>query len=151
MSIVLTYGTFDLFHVGHVRLLRRLSKLGDKLVVGCSTDEFNKIKGKTTVIPYSQRKETLEACRYVSKVIPEQSWDQKRQDILNEKASIFAMGDDWAGHFDELKDMVKVIYLPRTENISTTELKRFMANRADPAIETMPGSGQSSIHQVIPR
>lgn len=137
MTTVLTYGTFDLFHVGHVRLLRRLSQLGDRLIVGCSTEAFNSLKNKTTIVPYEQRKETLEACRYVHKVIPEESWDQKRSDIRREKADIFAMGSDWAGHFDDLKDIVQVIYLPRTENISTTDLRRFATALQDEKIQAL--------------
>lgn len=127
MTTVLTYGTFDLFHVGHVRLLQRLSKLGDRIVVACSTDEFNSVKGKKTIVPYAHRKETLEACRYVDKVIPEENWEQKRRDVVNERADIFAMGDDWAGRFDDLADIVQVVYLPRTEKISTTDLRRFVS------------------------
>lgn len=120
---VITYGTFDLFHVGHVRLLARLAAIGDKLIVGCSTDAFNAGKGKVTVIPYAQRVEILESCKYIDKVIPEESWDQKANDIQQYGASLFAMGDDWAGKFDFLNDLCDVLYLPRTENISTTELK----------------------------
>ena len=91
-TTVLTYGTFDLFHHGHVRLLQRLSQLGDELIVGCSTDEFNAVKGKRCVMPYGQRREILEACRYVARVIPEENWAQKRSDIVNYNVSIFAMG-----------------------------------------------------------
>lgn len=123
MKTVLTYGTFDLFHIGHVRLLRRLSELGDRLIVGCSTDAFNAQKDKKCVMPFAQRVEILSACRYVDKVIPEKSWTQKREDIVVENAAIFGMGDDWYGKFDDLSDIVNVVYLPRTENISTTELK----------------------------
>lgn len=123
MRVVLTYGTFDLFHIGHVRLLKRLRQLGDKLVVGLSTDEFNSLKGKQTVMTYEQRKEILLSCRYVDEVFEESSWEQKREDIQREDASIFAMGDDWAGRFDDLQDITEVVYLPRTEDISTTEVK----------------------------
>lgn len=123
MRVVLTYGTFDLFHIGHVRLLKRLRQLGDKLVVGLSTDEFNSLKGKQTVMTYEQRKEILLSCRYVDEVFEESSWEQKREDIQREEASIFAMGDDWAGRFDDLQDITEVVYLPRTEDISTTEVK----------------------------
>lgn len=129
MKTVITYGTFDLFHSGHVNLLRRLSEMGDKLVVGCSTDEFNSLKGKNTVYPYEQRKLLLEACRYVDKVFPEISWDQKRTDIRRENASLFVMGDDWAGKFDELSDIVNVFYIPRTPDISTTEIKTYLSIR----------------------
>ena len=122
-KVILTYGTYDLFHVGHIRLLRRLKALGGKLIVACSTDEFNAIKGKQTAIPFDHRVEVLEACRYVDKVIPETHWEQKRDDIVKYNVDLFAMGDDWAGKFDELRDLCDVLYLPRTENISTTELK----------------------------
>lgn len=121
---VLTYGTFDLFHIGHVRLLRRLSEMGDRLIVGCSTDEFNAIKGKTCVMPYEERAEILRACSYVSQVIPENDWAQKRSDVQTYGADIFAMGDDWQGKFDDLADLCEVVYLPRTESISTTDLKK---------------------------
>ena len=129
-TTVLTYGTFDLFHHGHVRQLQRLSQLGDELIVGCSTDEFNAVKGKRCVMPYGQRREILEACRYVARVIPEESWAQKRSDIVNYNVSIFAMGDDWAGHFDDLGDLTRVMYLPRTQDVSTTELKERIQQRA---------------------
>ena len=127
MKTVITYGTFDLFHVGHVRLLSRLNQLGDRLVIGLSTDEFNKVKGKNVVIPYEERREVLLACRYVDHVFPEENWEQKRQDIIREKADIFAIGDDWIGKFDDLKDIVNVLYLPRTQNISTTDIKAVMS------------------------
>lgn len=129
MKIVITYGTFDLFHVGHVRLLQRLSDMGDKLVVGCSTDSFNKMKGKRTVYPYEQRKLLLESCRYVDSVFPEDNWEQKREDIHRESASLFVMGDDWAGKFDSLSDIVEVFYIPRTPDISTTEIKTYLSVR----------------------
>ena len=126
MKTVITYGTFDLFHIGHVRLLRRLRELGDRLVVGCSTDEFNAIKGKRSVMPYDQRVEILEACRYVDKVFPENDWNQKPEDIERERADIFAMGDDWVGKFDHLTDLVEVVYLPRTQDISTTDVRQLV-------------------------
>lgn len=126
--VVLTYGTFDLFHIGHVRLLHRLRALGTSLVVGLSTDKFNAEKGKQSVIPYDARKEVLLACRYVDKVIPEDSWDQKADDIRREKASVFAMGDDWAGRFDELADLCEVVYLPRTRDVSTTDIKGWVTS-----------------------
>lgn len=126
MKTVITYGTFDLFHVGHVRLLKRLKSLGDRLAVGLSTDSFNSSKGKTTIIPYELRMEVLLACRYVDHVFPEDSWGQKREDIRRESASIFAMGEDWAGKFDELSDVCDVVYLPRTRDISTTDIKQWI-------------------------
>ena len=123
MKTVLTYGTFDLFHIGHLRLLKRLQGFGDRVVVGLSTDEFTLEKGKKVVHSYAQREEILRAIRFVDDVFPERNWDQKATDIKRENASVFAMGDDWAGKFDNLSDIVEVIYLPRTENISTTEVK----------------------------
>ncbi len=122
MKTVLTYGTFDLFHLGHVRLLRRLAALGDELIVGCSTDEFNHLKNKKSAMSFEHRMEILEACRYVTKVIPERDWDQKQIDIERENVDIFGMGDDWKGKFDHLKEFCEVVYLPRTEDISTSLL-----------------------------
>jgi glycerol-3-phosphate cytidylyltransferase len=124
--VVLTYGTFDIFHVGHVRLLRRAKRLGDRLIVGCSTDEFNAEKGKKSIFPYTHRKEILESCEHVDLVIPENSWEQKLDDIREHQVDIFTMGDDWAGRFDDLQGKVNVTYLPRTEGISTTEVKAVM-------------------------
>lgn len=129
--IVLTYGTFDIFHVGHVRLLRRARRLGDKLIVGCSTDEFNAEKGKKSIFPYAHRKEILESCSHVHMVIPETRWDQKPDDIRKHRVSIFTMGDDWAGRFDDLQGKVNVTYLPRTEGISTTEVKAVMQSLSE--------------------
>ena len=120
---VITYGTFDLLHYGHIEILRRASQLGNKLIVGLSTDEFNEIKGKNCKIPYEKRKELLESIEYVDKVIPESTWDQKIEDVKNNQADIFVMGDDWEGKFDFLKAFCKVTYLPRTIGISTTKLK----------------------------
>ncbi|WP_264874437.1 adenylyltransferase/cytidyltransferase family protein [Vibrio agarivorans] len=128
MATVLTYGTFDLFHVGHVRLLKRLSAMGERLIVGLSSDDFNHLKGKKTVMSFAQRKEILESCRYVDEVFEECCWEQKRGDVLKYGATIFAMGDDWAGKFDDLQDIVNVVYLARTEDISTTEVKDMIAN-----------------------
>lgn len=122
-TTVLTYGTLDLFHHGHVRLLARLYGMGTRLIVGCSTDAFNAGKGKTCAVPYAQRYEILAACRYVDMVIPEHSWAQKRSDIVNHNVAIFAMGDDWTGKFDDLKDVARVVYLPRTPDVSSTQIK----------------------------
>ncbi|MFA7241076.1 MAG: adenylyltransferase/cytidyltransferase family protein [Sulfuricellaceae bacterium] len=127
MKTVITYGTFDLFHIGHLNLLRRLRALGDRLVVGVSSDEFNTIKGKSTIVPYEHRAEILRALRFVDVVFPEQNWEQKREDIIREKAQIFAMGDDWTGKFDDLGDVCDVIYLPRTREISTTDIKQMVS------------------------
>ncbi len=126
MKIIITYGTFDLFHIGHARLFKRLRNMGDKLIVGCSTDDFNQLKGKKTIMSYQQRVEILEACRYVDYVFPEETWEQKIEDIKKYDITIFAMGNDWVGHFDELDQYCEVIYLPRTEDISTTEVKKMV-------------------------
>ena len=123
---VLTYGTFDLLHYGHLEILRRASLLGDKLIVGVSTDKFNEIKGKTCVLPYQKRKELIESLDYVDKVIPENNWNQKVTDIQDNDIDIFVMGDDWEGKFDKLKDFCKVIYLPRTKGISSTKLRSIL-------------------------
>lgn len=121
LKTVITYGTFDLFHIGHLRLLKRAKSMGDRLIVGLSSDKFNEIKGKRSVIPYEQRKEILLGCKYVDDVFPEDNWEQKPDDIRRKGADIFVMGIDWAGKFDDLP--CAVAYLPRTENISTTDLK----------------------------
>ncbi|NGR07372.1 adenylyltransferase/cytidyltransferase family protein [bacterium SGD-2] len=124
MRTVLTYGTFDLFHIGHLRLLERLRALGDRLIVGVSTDDFNRVKGKKTVVPYKDRVAIVSALRCVDVVIPETSWDQKAQDIERYEVSIFGMGSDWEGHFDELKNLCEVVYLPRTEGVSSTHIRK---------------------------
>jgi glycerol-3-phosphate cytidylyltransferase len=121
---VITYGTFDMFHIGHLKLLRRLSEMGDKVIVAVSTDEFNELKGKKTLIPYDQRAAIVEAIDCVDEVIPEQTWEQKLSDVRSYGVDVFAIGDDWKGEFDFLEECCEVVYLPRTSNISTTELKR---------------------------
>ena len=123
MKKVITYGTYDLLHVGHINLLRRAKELGDYLIVVLSSDEFNAIKHKTAYHPYEARKTILEAIRYVDEVIPEYTWEQKIQDVVDNQVDVFVMGDDWKGHFDFLKDYCEVVYLPRTEGISTTKIK----------------------------
>jgi glycerol-3-phosphate cytidylyltransferase len=125
---IITYGTFDMFHIGHLKLLQRLSQLGDKLIVGISTEEFNGLKGKKTLIPYDQRAEIVSNIKCVDLVIPESSWDQKRSDIKGYNVDVFAMGDDWNGKFDDLKQLCEVVYLKRTENVSTTSLKKSLTN-----------------------
>ena len=120
---VLTYGTFDLFHIGHLRLLERLRALGDHLTVAVSTDEFNALKGKSSIVPYADRAAIVANCRFVDAVIPEESWDQKEQDVARYRIDIFGMGDDWAGKFDSLERQCKVVYLPRTSGISSTSIK----------------------------
>lgn len=122
-KIILTYGTFDLLHWGHINLLKRAKEMGDFLVVGLSTDEFNTIKHKNVIHQYNERKLILESIRYVDKVIPETCWKQKIDDIKKFSVDIFVMGDDWKGKFDYLDKYCKVTYLPRTEKISTSLVK----------------------------
>ena len=124
MKKIITYGTFDLLHYGHVRLLKRARELGDYLIVGLSTDEFNQFqKHKESYNTYSERKYILEAIRYVDQVIPEKDWEQKISDIQKYDIDTFVMGNDWKGKFDFLKPYCKVVYLPRTPGISTTKIK----------------------------
>ncbi len=126
MKRVLTYGTYDLLHYGHIRLLKRAKELGDYLIVAISTDEFNAIKGKKAYHNYNTRKEMLEAIRYVDLVIPEKSWEQKRDDVEKYYVDVVCMGSDWKGNekFEDLRDICEVVYLDRTEGISTTQIKR---------------------------
>lgn len=124
MKKVITYGTFDLLHWGHINLLKRARDLGDYLIVALSTDEFNSLKDKKAYHRYEDRKLILEAIRYVDKVIPENSWDQKVEDIKKYDIDTFVMGDDWKGKFDYLNEYCEVIYLPRSIGISTTKIKK---------------------------
>jgi glycerol-3-phosphate cytidylyltransferase len=125
MKKVITYGTFDLLHYGHINLLRRAKELGDYLIVALSTDEFNwKEKQKKCYFSYEKRKQILEAIRYVDLVIPENSWEQKIPDVKEFKVDTFVIGDDWEGKFDFLKEYCDVVYLPRTPEISTTQIKQ---------------------------
>lgn len=127
MKRIITYGTFDLLHYGHINLLRRAKQQGDYLVVVLSTDEFNlNSKNKVCYFSYEKRKALLEAVRYVDLVVPEESWDQKTQDVKLYHIDKFVMGDDWQGEFDFLKEYCEVIYLPRTPEISTTKIKNDM-------------------------
>ena len=126
MKRVITYGTFDVFHPGHVNLLKRAKALGDYLIVALSTDEFNQLKSKKAYYPYSQRKIVLEACRYVDLVIPETTWEQKADDVRKYQADVFVMGDDWEGKFDFLSPLCEVIYLPRTPDICSTEVRKHL-------------------------
>ncbi|MDB6186121.1 glycerol-3-phosphate cytidylyltransferase [Gemella haemolysans] len=125
MKRVITYGTFDLLHYGHINLLKRAKSLGDYLIVGLSTDEFNdKEKNKECYFDYENRKSLLDAVRYVDLVIPEENWEQKISDIQKYNVDVFVIGDDWKGKFDYLKDFgVEVVYLPRTKEISTSKIK----------------------------
>ncbi len=126
MKRVLTYGTYDLLHYGHIRLLKRAKELGDYLIVALSTDEFNAAKGKKAYHNYEMRKKMLEAIRYVDLVIPENNWEQKINDIKEYKVDITVMGGDWAGSdkFEYLKDYCELVYLDRTEGISTSKIKK---------------------------
>ncbi len=130
MKRIITYGTFDLLHYGHINLLRRAKALGDYLVVGLSTDEFNwDEKHKRCYFSYEQRRRLLEAVRYVDLVIPEQSWEQKKSDVYEYHIDTFVIGDDWKGKFDFLcREGVEVVYLERTPEISTTQIKRELNN-----------------------
>ncbi len=123
MKTIITYGTFDVLHFGHINLLKRAKALGSKLIVGLSTDEFNAGKHKTALLSYANRLAVLESIRYVDMVIPEQSWEQKVHDIKKFNVNIFVIGDDWQGKFDFLKDYCDVIYLPRTEGVSSTQIR----------------------------
>lgn len=126
MKRVLTYGTYDLLHYGHIRLLKRAKALGDYLIVAISTDEFNAIKGKKAYHNYETRREMLEAIRYVDLVIPEETWEQKVDDVLNYHVDVVVMGSDWEGsdRFEFLRDYCDVVYLDRTEGVSTTKIKK---------------------------
>ena len=123
MKKVITYGTFDLIHRGHINILRRAKAMGDYLIVALSTDEFNAGKGKEVYYTYEERKQILEAIKYVDEVIPETRWEQKIDDVVRHGVSVFVIGEDWTGKFDFLKPYCEVVYLPRTEGISTTQIK----------------------------
>jgi glycerol-3-phosphate cytidylyltransferase len=130
MRTVLTYGTFDVLHTGHINLLRRARELGDRLIVGLSTDEFNTKKHKSSLLDYVNRKTVLEAIRYVDLVIPETTWEQKIEDVKNHEVSVFVIGDDWQGKFDFLSDYCEVMYLSRTADISSTMIKQSLVTSA---------------------
>lgn len=123
MKKVITYGTFDLFHIGHLNILKRAKALGNYLIVAVSTDEFNLLKDKVCTYPYKDRAAIVEALKCVDEVIPENNWEQKIKDIQTNNIDIFIMGHDWTGKFDFLKEHCEVVYLPRTDGISTTEIK----------------------------
>jgi len=129
MKKVITYGTFDLFHLGHLRILERAKSYGDYLIVAVSSDEFNAVKRKECVYPYEHRARIVEAIRYVDKVIPEHEWEQKIKDVTENRVDLFVMGEDWQGKFDFLKEYCEVIYLKRTENISTTQIKNDLKDK----------------------
>lgn len=133
--VVLTYGSFDMFHQGHAQLLQRLSTLGTELIVGCSTDAYNEKMGVPAITSYAQRRLMLESCRFVSRVIAEQEWDQKYTDIINYNVSVFAMGEEWTGQFDDLNDITQVVYIQRAAIIG--ERKPF--HMAQPALQAVAG------------
>lgn len=123
MKKVITYGTFDLFHRGHLNILRRAKACGDYLVVAVSSDSFNAIKGKKAYYCEEDRVAILEAIKYVDEVILEYNWEQKKEDVQKHNIDVFVMGDDWTGKFDFLEELCEVVYLPRTEGVSTTQIK----------------------------
>ena len=129
MKKVITYGTFDLLHWGHINILKRAKEMGDYLIVAISTDEFNRLKHKQSYHNFENRKMILEAIRYVDEVIPENSWDQKVEDVKKHNVDLFVMGDDWKGEFDFLKEHCEVVYLSRTEGISTSQIKTELASK----------------------
>ena len=143
MKIILTYGTFDLLHYGHIRILKRSKEMGDYLVVALSTDEFNATKGKKAYHSYETRKKMLEAIRYVDLVIPENNWEQKVQDIKDYKIDVCVMGSDWAGSdkFDYLKEYCDVVFLERTPGVSTTQIKNdLQLQEAVDGVEQVPNT-----------
>ena len=131
MKKVITYGTFDLLHTGHINILRRAKALGDYLIVAVSTDEFNTLKHKEAYHSFEERKQILEAIKYVDEVIGENDWDQKIEDVKKYDIDTFVMGNDWEGEFDFLKKYCEVVYLPRTSGISTTIIKDELKQKND--------------------
>lgn len=129
MKKVITYGTFDLIHHGHINILKRAKENGDYLIVGLSSDEFNALKGKAAYHSYEERKLILESIKYVDEVIPEHNWGQKVDDIKNNDISLFVMGSDWEGKFNDLMEYCDVLYLPRTDGISTSKIKADLFNK----------------------
>jgi glycerol-3-phosphate cytidylyltransferase len=126
-KVIITYGTFDLFHVGHLKLLNRLRDMGDYLIAGVSTDEFNMGKGKKSLIKFQDRFDIVSNLKSVDLAIPESSWEQKINDIKKYNVSVFAMGSDWEGKFDHLKEYCEVVYLDRTDGISSTEIRNSLS------------------------
>lgn len=133
----ITYGTFDLSHIGHIKLFQRIKEFSSKLIVAVSTDEFNLIKGKKSIIPFENRYDIIKNLRCVDLVIPEESWDQKINDIIEYKVDNFVMGSDWEGKFDFLKKYCDVIYLPRTEGVSTTLIKNSISDLKNINVESI--------------
>ncbi len=145
---VITYGTFDLFHVGHLKMLQRLEAMGDRLIVAVSTDEFNQLKGKTSVYSFDERSQIVEALSCVDLVIPEQNWKQKEQDIKQHQVDIFGIGEDWKGKFDHLSDFCSVVYLERTPSISTTAVKQALSNLDSDKIQQIK-AGLDSVLSIV--
>jgi|GEM_PF-141963 len=147
-TVVLTYGTFDLFHIGHLKMLERLRAMGDKLIVAVSTDEFNRLKGKTSVYSFEERSQIVAALACVDAVIPEHNWEQKVQDIQTHQVDIFGIGEDWRDKFDHLMPHCKVVYLERTPSISTTEVKRALSNLDSDKIKQIK-DGLDSVLSIV--
>lgn len=147
-TVVLTYGTFDLFHIGHLKMLERLRAMGDKLIVAVSTDEFNRLKGKTSVYSFEERSQIVAALACVDEVIPEHNWEQKQQDIQTHQVDIFGIGEDWRGKFDHLMPHCQVVYLERTPSISTTEVKRALSNLDSDKIKQIK-DGLDSVLSIV--
>ena len=131
MKKVITYGTFDVLHYGHIRLLKRAKELGDYLIVALSTDEFNALKGKKSFYPYEIRKELLQSIKYVDQIIPEENWEQKISDVQKYNIDVFVIGSDWRGKFDSLKEYCEVVYLERTDGISSTKVRNEIQQSLD--------------------
>ena len=131
MKKVITYGTFDVLHYGHIRLLKRAKELGDYLIVALSTDEFNALKGKKSFYPYEIRKELLKSIKYVDQIIPEENWEQKITDVKKYGIDVFVIGSDWQGKFDFLKEFCEVVYLERTDGISSTKVRNGIQQSLD--------------------
>jgi len=148
MPTVITYGTFDLFHIGHLRILERAAQLGDRLIVGVSTDEFNALKGKKCVIPYAHRASIVAAIKCVDLVIPENDWEQKAKDIEFHCADCLVMGSDWKGKFDDLAEKCEVKYFERTADVSTTSLKEALRAVSKDKIDEIQ-TGLDRIRSVI--
>lgn len=149
MTTVITYGTFDLFHVGHLRLLERAGSLGDRLYVGISTDDFNGLKGKHSLIPFGQRMEIVAGLGCVAEVFPETCWEQKESDIHHFRVDILVMGVDWEYKFDFLKPLCSVVYLPRTEGISSTQIRQVI-NRGEDSSHNLNLEDDCSNHRGGP-